>query len=206
MPKTIGLMSLELPRITADDIHRFDRAARIKDPAAFAVVLDELIREKVASAEHSASRQERLELVVDKARALRATSRWHPSATEIQRGRRALLEAFDRPDNLPLSEFARLAHKSRQQIYKDLSSSPRRLLALGVGPRKQRLPDWQLDPVRLKLTQEVFRVAGDVDAWTIYRALSEPVEGLRGRSPVDAVAPSNLGAVVAVVCSVLGVH
>ena len=206
MPKTLGFMGFELPKVTADDVHRFDQTARIKDPAAFAVVLDELIREKVASAEHVASREDRSAELVDKSRALRATSRWHPSATDIQRGRRALLEAFDRSDNLPLPDFARLAHKSRQQIYKDLSSSPRRLLALGVGPRKQRLPDWQLDPVRLKLTQEVLKVAGDVDSWTVYHALSEPAEGLSGRSPIDAVTTGNLGEIVATVCTALGVH
>ena len=208
MSNSLGFRGFDLPKVTVDDVHRFDRAARITDPAAFAIVLDQLIREKVAFAEQATSREERpVEQFVDKARALRATSRWHPSATEIQRGRHALLEAFDRPGNLPLPEFARLAHKSRQQIYKDLSSVPRRLLALGVGPRKQRLPDWQLDPLRLKLTQEVLKkAAGDVDAWTVYHALSEPVEGLRGRSPVDAVTPGNLIEVVAAVCNVLGVH
>jgi hypothetical protein len=65
-----------------------------------------------------------------------------------------MLRLFEQPQNLPLPEFARLAHKSRQQIYKDLAAKPRRLLALSVGPRKQRLPDWQLDPLRLRLTQD----------------------------------------------------
>lgn len=69
-----------------------------------------------------------------------------------------------------------------------------------------RLPDWQLDPVRLKLTQEVLKVAGDADAWTVYHALSEPAGGLRGRSPVDAVTPGNLDEIVATVCNALGVH
>lgn len=206
MPKTLDLTDFELPTITADDVHRFDRAARIKDPAAFAVELNELFREKVATAARAVVREERAVYFVDKARALRAPNRWRPSATDIQRGRRALLEAFDRPDNLPLPEFARLAHKSRQQIYKDLSANPRRLLALSVGPRKQRLPDWQLDPLRLQLTRRVLEVAGEVDAWTIYHALSNTAEGLRGRSPVNAVTPGNLGKVVAVVCNVLGLH
>jgi len=206
MPKTLGFMGLELPKVTTDDVHRFDQAARIKDPAAFALMLDELIREKVASAERAASGGDRSAQLAEKASALRSTSRWRPSGTDIQRGRRALLEAFERPGNLPLPEFARLAHKSRQQIYKDLGTSPRRLLALGVGPRRQRLPDWQLDPLRLKLTQEVLKRAGDVDAWTVYHALSEPAESLRGRSPVDAVTPANLDEVVATVCGILGVH
>lgn len=206
MPKTLDPADFELPEITADDVHRFDRAARIKDPVAFAAVLDELLREKLASAARAVVRDERAVYLVDKARALRAANRWRPSDTEIQRGRRALLDAFDRPENLPLPEFARLAHKSRQQVYKDLSATPRRLLALSVGPRKQRLPDWQLDPLRLELTRQVLDVAGEVDAWTIYHALSDPADSLRGRSPIDAVKPGNLGRVLAVVCNVLGVH
>lgn len=206
MPKTLGFMGLDLPQVTADDVHRFDGAARIQDRAAFAAVLDALIREKLASAEQRASRDDTSAVLADKVRALRAGQRWQPSATDIQRGRRALLEVFDRADNLPLPEFARLAHKSRQQIYKDLGARPRRLLALGVGPRKQRLPDWQLDPVRLALTREVLKAVGDLDAWTVYHALSAPVEGLRGRSPVDAVTAGNLDEVVTLVCNALGVH
>ena len=205
MPKTLDLADFELPRATAEDVRRFDRAARIKDPVAFAAVLDEFLQEKLASATRAVAREERAVYMVDKARALRAPSRWRPSATEIQRGRHALLEAFDRPGNLPLPEFAQLAHKSRQQIYKDLNANPKRLLALSVGPRKQRLPDWQLDPLRLELTRRVLEAAADVDAWTIYRALSEPAENLRRRSPVDAVTTGNVGKVVAAVCDTLSV-
>lgn len=207
MPKTLGLMRLDLPKITPEDVSRFNRTARINDRAAFAAVLDELIREKLAIADLDAVRTGVAPAdLAAKARSFRASSPWTASATEFQRGRRALLDAFDRPGNLPLAEFARLAHKSRQQIYKDLSSSPRRLLALGVGPRKQRLPDWQLDPLRLRLTQQVLELASDVDSWTVYRALSEPNEMLTGLSPVDAVRPGNFDAVVATVRSLLGVH
>jgi hypothetical protein len=58
-----------------------------------------------------------------------------------------------------------------------------------VGPRGQKLPDWQLDPVKQQLTQTVLQEVEGIDNWTIYRAVSEPLESLGGRAPVDAVAP-----------------
>ncbi|MEG6992986.1 integrase, partial [Pseudomonas aeruginosa] len=65
-----------------------------------------------------------------KAAALRADTRWAPNETDVQRGRAVLLETFNQPHNLPPAEFAKLADKSRQQIYKDILA--RRLLALNV--------------------------------------------------------------------------
>lgn len=115
-----------------------------------------------------------------------------------------LLETFNQPHNLPPAEFAKLADKSRQQIYKDILA--RRLLALNVGPRGQKLPDWQLDPVKQQLTQTVLQEVEGIDHWTIYRALSEPLEGLGGRSPVDAVTHGTIDDVAEVVFNVLGVQ
>ena len=112
-----------------------------------------------------------------------------------------MLREFTQPQNLPLAEFAKLAHKSRQQIYKDIVA--KRLLALSVGVRGQRLPDWQLDPTRLKLTQEVLAQAHDVDAWTLFHSLCEPLAGLRGRSPLNTVRPGNLAGVVKAVLNAL---
>ena len=142
--------------------------------------------------------------IARKAEALRADSGWSPGETEIQRGRTLLLAAFDQPHNLPLPDFARLANKSRQQIYKDIDA--RRLLALSVGPRKQKLPDWQLDSVKQQLTEAILRGAANVDNWTLYRALSEPLEGLAGRSPVEAVTADSIEDVANAVFNVLGVH
>ncbi|MBP6778960.1 MAG: integrase, partial [Ottowia sp.] len=42
--------------------------------------------------------------------------------------------------------------------------------------------------------------------WTIYRALSEPLEGLGGRSPVDAVTHGTIDDVAEAVFNVLGVQ
>lgn len=90
-----------------------------------------------------------------------------------------MLRVFEEPQNLPLAWFAQLARKSRQQIYKDLSAHPR------------RLPEWQLDPMRLRLTQQVLKQAADLDPWTLFHALSGPLEALAGRSPVEAVTAGN---------------
>ena len=115
-----------------------------------------------------------------------------------------MLKTFNQPHNLPIPEFAKLADKSRQQIYKDILA--RRLLALNVGPRGQKLPDWQLDPVKQQLTQAVLQEVEGIDNWTIYGALSEPLEGLGGRSPVDAVTPDLIDKVSEAVFNVLGVQ
>lgn len=202
MPKTLSFMGFDLPAVTPTDVHRFDATARIKDRDKFAAELDALIQEKMAAAQAAFVTDQ----LARKARALRADTRWSPSATDLQRGRSAMLRVFEQPQNLPLSEFARLAHKSRQQIYKDLAAQPRRLLALSVGPRKRRLPEWQLDPLRLCLTQRVLKQADDVDAWTLFHALSDPLELLGGRSPVEAVTPGNLDAVTLAVLAALGLH
>ena len=75
-----------------------------------------------------------------------------------------------------------------------------------MGPRGQKLPDWQLDPVKQQLTQTVLQEVEGIDNWTIYRALSEPLEGLGGRSPVEAVTPGTIDDVANAVFNVLGVH
>ena len=49
-----------------------------------------------------------------------------------------LLESFNQPHNLPIPEYAKLADKSRQQIYKDILA--RRLLALNVGRAARSCP------------------------------------------------------------------
>ena len=208
MSKTLGLMAFDLPKVTPAEVHRFERTARISDPEAFAAELDAFIQEKVALVEEkaTAASSEVAESLIRKAQSLRSETRWAPSSTELQRGRSAMLKVFDQPQNLPLPAFARLAHKSRQQIYKDLAASPPRLLALSVGPRGQKLPEWQLDPLRLQLTQRVLERAEDLDTWTVFHALSEPLEALAGKSPIEAVRPANLASVTQMVFSVLDLH
>lgn len=210
MPKTLEFIADHLPRVTVDEVRRFSDTVEIRDAQAFAAELEAFVQERIESVELPSSMEIPIEVeTVDqtlarKAAALRADTRWAPRETEIQRGRAAMLEAFEQPHNLPLPDFARLANKSRQQIYKDIEA--RRLLALNVGRRGQRLPDWQLDPVKQRLTQSVLQSASEVDAWTLYRALSEPLEGLAGCSPVEAVTADSVENVAKAVFNVLGVH
>lgn len=210
MPKTLEFIADHLPRVTVDEVRRFSDTVEIRDAQAFAAELEAFVQERLESVELPLSMEIPLEVetveqtLARKAAALRANTRWRPGETEIQRGRAVLLEAFEQSHNLPLPDFARLANKSRQQIYKDIEAC--RLLALNVGPRGRRLPDWQLDPVKQRLTQIVLQAASEVDAWTLYRALSEPLEGLAGRSPVAAVTADSVDAVAKAVVNVLGVH
>lgn len=208
MPKTLEFIADHLPRVTLDEVRRFSNTVEIRNAQAFAAELEAFVQERLESVELPSSVEIEVETVEQtlarKAAALRADIRWVPGQTDIQRGRALLLEAFEQSHNLPLPDFARLANKSRQQIYKDIEAH--RLLALNVGPRGRRLPDWQLDPVKQQLTQIVLQTALEVDAWTLYRALSEPLEGLAGRSPVEVVTADSVDAVAKAVFNVLGVH
>jgi hypothetical protein len=210
MPNALEFIAEHLPDITADDVRRFSGSVEIRDAGAFAAELQVFVQERVVAVELPLE----LELPVPvetpqqalmrKAAVLRSGTRWTPGETDIQRGRAAMLEAFDQPHNLSLADFTGLAGKSRQQIYRDIDA--RKLLALNVGPRGQKLPDWQLDPVKQRLTQAVLQGAVEVDSWTLFRALSEPLEGLGGRSPVEAVTSESVAQVTRAVFNVLGVH
>lgn len=206
MSKSLAFIADHLPHVTVEDVRRFSSLVEIRDARAFAAELEAFVHERVEAVELPAALEAQTveQILARKAATLRASTRWTPGATDIQRGRAAMLEAFGQPHNLPLAEFARLADKSRQQIYKDIDA--RRLLALNVGPRGQRLPDWQLDPVKQQLTQAVLRKVEGIDSWTLYRALSEPLEGLGGRAPVEAVTADSIDDVARAVFNVLGVH
>ena len=77
---------------------------------------------------------------------------------------------------------------------------------MSVGRRGQKLPDWQLDPLRQRLTESVLQQAAGIDSWTIHDALSQPLEGLAGRSPVEAVTPASLQGTVMAVLNALGIQ
>jgi hypothetical protein len=206
MTATLAYITDHLPRVTAKDLRRFSTSAKIQDTRAFVAELQAFVHERVEAVKLPTSLEVPMmeQSLARKAAALRTSTRWVPGETDIQRGRAALLESFEQPQNLSLPEFARLAGKSRQQIYKDIEAQ--RLLALNVGPRGQKLPDWQLDPVKQQLTQTVLQRGGNIDCWTLYRALSEPLEGLRGRSPVEAVTSRSIEDMARSVLNVLGVH
>ena len=60
-----------------------------------------------------------------------------------------LFDVFEAPHNLPVAAFAKMAGKSRRWISYEIKAG--NLLALNVGNRGQRVPDWHLDPLKHEL-------------------------------------------------------
>ena len=78
---------------------------------------------------------------------LRAPRQWQPSRGDLVRGRAALVGELERPENLPVQEYAILAGKSTGALYKDnssrslpvwLSSSQAIVTATRIGVRRER--------------------------------------------------------------------
>lgn len=209
MSTTLELIAEHLPEVTTDEARRSFSTIEIHDPEAFASELAAFVLGRVESVRLPFNLaivdapEERDEALSRKVAALRAKTRWTPGETEIQRGRALMLEAFERKHNLSVQDFAQLANKSRQQIYKDIEAG--RLLALSLGHRGKKLPDWQLDSKKLALTQTVLRDAPDIDAWTIYNALSDALEALGGRSPIEAADTEPVEKLARTIFNVLGI-
>lgn len=119
--------------------------------------------------------------------------------SNVQRERIILLDILEAPHNLPVAEYAKLSGKSRRWITYEIQVG--NLLSISLGNRGQRVPDWQLDPLKRQLVQVVLkRAARGVDTWQIYHALSRPHTHFGGIPPVDAVTPDNLHSAADVVC------
>lgn len=110
--------------------------------------------------------------------------------SDIQRERMALVDVFEAAHNLPVAEYAKMAGKSRRWISYEIKAG--NLLALNLGNRGQRVPDWHLDPVKHALIQAVLKLSRGADPWQIYQALLQPRATLRGRSALESVTASNL--------------
>ena len=196
-----------VPAVSREDLQRFYGVATILDEAGFTKALQVFFVDKIVTTGTAAAvtdLEQMRKQISRAASALRAAVVWEPSVTELQLGRALQLKQFNAPHNLPLARFAALACKSRQQIYKDIAA--RRLLALSVGGRGKRLPDWQLIPAARAITAEVLARAGDIDPWTIYDALTTPHDQLGGRCPVAAWAVGKRSQLVQAVMARLGIH
>ncbi len=228
MGNAFELIAERLPEVTVDDIRRRFRTVEIRDEKAFAAELQQYVLESVSAlaqglpddlfsqgeasykpagrifelppAVRSAALRRDLS---GKANALLTTEPWQPSETDLQRGRAILMDAFGAPSNMSVSDFAKLAGKVRQRIYEDIKA--RRLLTISIGPKKQKVPDWQLDETKLALTRSVLAAAPDVDNWTVYKALSEPLESLGERAPVEVVEMSSIDKLTKTVMNLLGI-
>lgn len=117
------------------------------------------------------------------AAAMHAGSPWVPSDVDIQRGRAALFAAFDQSHNRRCRSLpawrTRCASRSADIQGHRGGSVP----GTQLKPRGQKLSDWKLDPVKQWLIRNVMQGTRGIDAWTLYGALSEPLEGLDGRWP-----------------------
>ncbi|WP_052238926.1 tyrosine-type recombinase/integrase [Pectobacterium brasiliense] len=124
--------------------------------------------------------------------------------TEIQKKRIDMLNIYEEPHNLSVSQFAKLAGKSRDQINREIKSN--KLLTINIGNRGQRIPDWQLDPIKKKLIQAVLKSSDKADSWTVYQALSNRNKTLDNQSPIDVVNSNNLDMIVTIINKVTSTH
>lgn len=122
--------------------------------------------------------------------------------SEEQRARLERLEIFNSPRTLPADAFAKAVGKSRRAVSYNIQMG--KLLALTMGNRGVRVPDWHLDPVKHHLIQAVLKYAGDTDPWLIYEALSEPHPMLDNRAPIDAATRSSIHEAAMAACFKLG--
>ncbi|MDP2747815.1 integrase arm-type DNA-binding domain-containing protein [Pseudomonas sp.] len=114
-----------------------------------------------------------------------------PRLSEVQRERLQLLEMFEAPHNLSVADYAKLAGKSRRWITYEIQAG--NLLSIHMGNRGQRVPDWQLDPLKRRLVQSVLKqVPRGIDTWDIYHALLRAYDTLGAPAAIDAVSPTNL--------------
>ena len=180
---------------------RFERVAEIRDMRGFQDALlalfDEQSRVKRGKADEVSAKLERLvdEMVLDEP--------WGPTETQLQQGRAVLLKELARPENLSVVDFARLAGKSRAQIYNDIKA--KRYLAISRGgPRGARMPDFQLRDEGQALVDLLLKQARDVDSWTLYMLLTEPNEAINGMIPGYAVQHKNVKQTAALLLGQLG--
>ncbi|VFR24053.1 Mobile element protein [plant metagenome] len=117
--------------------------------------------------------------------------------SDLQRQRMEMLEIYEGSHNLPVVQFAKLAGKSRDQINREIKAG--KLLTLSMGNRGQRVPEWQLDPLKQRLTQSVMSRTEGMDPWQLYRALMQPRESLGG-SAIERVTAASLHEAIAAVC------
>lgn len=113
-----------------------------------------------------------------------------------------MLATYEALNKVPLLVFVKLAGTSRDKTYRDLKA--RRLLPLNLGNRGQRIPDWQLDPLRHKLVLAALARFLDVDGWRLYRPVGEPHERLKGRSPIEVFTLESFDVTTRIGCSTLG--
>ncbi|WP_088138693.1 tyrosine-type recombinase/integrase [Achromobacter xylosoxidans] len=113
-----------------------------------------------------------------------------PEVSAIQRDREEMLAIYESPSCLPVPLFGKLAGKSKDQINRELKAG--KLLSISLGNRGQRVPDWQLAPLKHKLTQMLMSMCPYLDSWTLYRLLTTPYPELGDRAAINLVTAANV--------------
>lgn len=121
--------------------------------------------------------------------------------SDVQRERMEILSIYEAPHNLLVTQFAKLAGKSRDQINREIKAG--KLLTLSIGNRGQRIPEWQLDPIKHQITHLLMKKFDGIDPWQLYRVLTQRSEQLNGRSAIEAVTTNNIDEVIDFVSAVL---
>lgn len=124
-----------------------------------------------------------------------------PEISAIQREREEMLAMYESPSNLPVPLFGKLAGKSKDQINRELKAG--KLLSISLGNRGQRVPDWQLVPLKHKLAQVLMIQCPYADSWELYRMLTRPHPDLGDRAAIDVVTATNVPAIVR---AIMGSH
>ncbi|MFT4100468.1 MAG: integrase arm-type DNA-binding domain-containing protein [Burkholderiaceae bacterium] len=121
--------------------------------------------------------------------------------SDLQRERMEMIAVYEASGNLPVVQYARLAGKSRDQVNREIKAG--KLLTLSMGNRGQRVPEWQLDPLKQRLVQSVMLRCVSTDSWQIYRELTTPRESLDGRSAVEVASATNMHELIELLCVAL---
>jgi integrase len=119
------------------------------------------------------------------------------AVSDLQRERMEMLAIYEAPHNLPVVQFAKLAGKSKDQVNREIKAG--KLLTISLGNRGQRIPEWQLDPLKQRLVRSVMSRMEGMDPWQLYRALSLPRKSLGGPA-IESVTVANLHEVATAVC------
>ncbi|MCL1861918.1 MAG: tyrosine-type recombinase/integrase [Proteobacteria bacterium] len=118
--------------------------------------------------------------------------------SEEQRKRMEQIDTFDLPHNLPVATFAQMAGKSIRTLNYQIATG--HYLALTLGNRGKRIPDWHLDPHKHALIEAVLKLTDCTDHWQIYRALSSPDSRLKNLPPIELAKSMERVTLVMAVC------
>ncbi len=204
MPTAIEFIADRLPRVTVEDVRRSRIPSNPQCPG-FAAELQAFIHERVEAVKLPANLEGEtvVQALQRKAAALRSDTRWAPNEPMSSEAAPCCWKPSTSRTicRLPSSPSWRTSRASNLQGHPRPSAAGTERGA--ARPEAARLA---ARPGEAAVDPTVLQEVEGIDHWTIYRALSEPLEGLGGRSPVDAVTHGTIDDVAEAVFNVLGVQ